>query len=260
MHVLGSALFVGLGLALAATSGLAQVVHGEVRDAVTGQPIAGAQLRLLGQVPGRAASGRTGNDGQFSLAAPGPGDYQLRCEMPGYRLVVLGVIRLADGQRVEQTISLAPLPPMTLDTVLVAGERVPAHLLDFHRRRADGLGAQFLTREEFQRWNPSEATHIVQRLSGFVIRRNHCGLGGGFTTSCRRGVRWIIESRRGQRCAPLVVVDGVSMGTTDDRDLNDLLWVENLDAVEAYTGAAQLPSELNVTGSACGVLVFWTKH
>lgn len=257
-HVLRSTLFVALSAAAVPQKELvAQIVRGEVHDESTGRPIVGARLVLLGE--GIRQAGHTGADGRFQIAAPVPGEYRLRCEMPGYRFKVSGPIRLGPGQEVEQIFRLTPLPPMTLDTVLVAGERIPAHLIDFYRRRASGLGAQFLTREEFERWSPSEVTHIVQRLSGFMVRRINC-FAQGSREICRRGLRWTIESRRGQRCPPLLVVDGVSVGTTEDHDLNDLLWVENLDAVEAYTSAASLPPDLNATGSACGVLVFWTRR
>jgi hypothetical protein len=37
------------------------------------------------------------------------------------------------------------------------------------------------------------------------------------------------------------------------------LSILQITAMELYTSAAQIPVELNTTGSACGVLVVWTR-
>ncbi|HXV86463.1 MAG TPA: hypothetical protein VD793_07175, partial [Gemmatimonadales bacterium] len=62
----------------------------------------------------------------------------------------------------------------------------------------------------------------------------------------------------GLRFRPLV--DGVLLGTTATVNLEDRLWVDNIDAVEGYSGASKIHMESNATGSACGVLVFWTRR
>jgi hypothetical protein len=59
----------------------------------------------------------------------------------------------------------------------------------------------------------------------------------------------------GGRCEFLMYVDGVRRTETD---LN-MLRVSEYQAVESYSGS-QIPMQYNATGSACGVLLFWTRE
>jgi hypothetical protein len=49
------------------------------------------------------------------------------------------------------------------------------------------------------------------------------------------------------------------MGTVDENDVDQVLSVNEIEAVEAYTSAATIPAESNRIGSVCGVIVFWTR-
>lgn len=259
---------VGLGIALRPAATAGQTVRGDVRDDQSGRALAGVSVLVLTAGLDEVARARTATDGRFQITVPEPGHYRLRFEMPGYRLLMSSAINLAAGQEVNQSIRLAPLPPVTLDTVLAEGRKVPWHLEDFYRRRAARLG-ESLTKEEFERWSPGETTDIVRRLRGFTVQRLDCSATdplGGSPQGCRMGLRWRIDSRRSGTgmgsgwCPPVIFVDGVRLGDAKAVDLNDRLFVENLDAIEAYHSLAKMPTELNVTGSQCGVLVLWTKR
>lgn len=241
----------------------AQTLRGAVRDERTGQPVAGVAVIVLGENAQELRRSQTDRDGRFNVAAPGPGVFRLRFEMPGFRLLEMGPIALGDGQTAERSITLTPLAAVQLDTVVVAEQPIPRHLTDFYRRRNTRPG-DFLTRAEFEKRGPSEVTDVIRQMPGFTVKRLDCRplpmmpLPEG----CHYGVQWLIETRRmpGQRCPPVLFVDGARIGHADIIEINDRVFVENLDAVEAYSGTARIPTEFDGPGSQCGVLVFWTKR
>jgi hypothetical protein len=151
----------------------------------------------------------------------------------------------------EQSLELRRIAAVTLDTVVIEGERVPRYLEDFYRRKGRKVGS-FLTEQDIERYRPARATDLVPRLFGFqlVYRAD-----GEIYIRTRRPRGF---SRVG--CSPLLFVDGAYRGTTDAHDINDFIWVEDIAAIEAYDGPSRMPPEFNVTGSACGVIVVWTKR
>jgi hypothetical protein len=55
-----------------------------------------------------------------------------------------------------------------------------------------------------------------------------------------------------------VYLDGILVNK-DDRDLEKMR-TDQFGGIEAYMGAATIPTLYNKTGSACGVLLFWTRE
>lgn len=228
---------------------LAQTVTGSVMDAATLLPVGGALVTLVGSTD--AAAGRvttTGPDGRYSLRAERPGAYRLRVVAPGYRPLVLEPVELQAAAPLERVIELTPLAPIRMDTVIVEGEKraVPWYLADFYdrRQRARGLGS-FLSPEDIKGLAPMNPSDLVRRLSGFTLARDQV----------------IQNLRNPSGCPPLVFIDGLPapfVKTADD--LNTLVWMDVLAAVEAYHSPARIPPQFNMTGASCGVLIFWTKR
>ena len=71
----------------------------------------------------------------------------------------------------------------------------------------------------------------------------------------------IIRSRRGGRnqCPPLFFLDGQAVGNAIDVNIDNFVNVNQVSAVETYSGVAQTPIEFTRTGSECGVIAIWTK-
>ena len=232
---------------------LAQEVRGSVVDSASRQPLVGVTVILLGS-PGDSALARaqTTARGDFLIEAPSPGPYRVRFEMPGFRQAVTSVLELSVGRVMEVSPHLTPLPAVVLDTVLVAGQRVPYYLADFYRRREEGFG-DFLTRAQIERYWPHRTTDVVRRLPGFEIVYGGDG---------SRTIRSLRAPRFGQQgvCSPVIFVDGAYVGSARTFDLDSNLWAENLVAVEAYPSPATMPVIFNVTGSECGGVAFWTKR
>ncbi len=88
--------------------------------------------------------------------------------------------------------------------------------------------------------------------------------GGGFA------MPWLITSSRGARtaagdpvlvgaCFPLVFLDRRYIGTTGSLVVDNVVPIEQVEAIEFHQSVASLPPEFNRRGAVCGVLVFWTR-
>jgi hypothetical protein len=56
----------------------------------------------------------------------------------------------------------------------------------------------------------------------------------------------------GAQCEPATFVDGVRIA--------DLPPLEQLEAIEIYTRAVQVPLQYSGAAQGCGVILYWTKH
>ncbi|MBI2614587.1 MAG: hypothetical protein HYW52_02690 [Gemmatimonadetes bacterium] len=60
-------------------------------------------------------------------------------------------------------------------------------------------------------------------------------------------------------CPPLYFIDGLYLGNARTVHVDQLLAPEQVEGVEVYSGAGNLPPEFNRTDSQCGVIAFWTR-
>ena len=106
--------------ASARQAGQTHVFEGSVRDAGTGEPLAGANVSVVG----RQARAVTRGDGTFHLTGMAAGVYTLRADRLGYRgataVVTVGVVRArrAVAESAEVLIELTP-SPIALDNLVV---------------------------------------------------------------------------------------------------------------------------------------------
>ena len=112
-------------------------VEGVVRDAQTGAPISGAQLRLSGTLPGETrpttVSGVSAQDGTFRLLAL-PAEYTLSAQREGYFAHTLyGVWQAVSSQKIRVS---AEQPPTTLTFNLTATGVITGQVLDHNGRPA----------------------------------------------------------------------------------------------------------------------------
>ena len=119
----------------------------------------------------------------------------------------------------------------------------------FHRglgRRERGWG-RFLTEADIERVVATNVIEVVLSVPGINYIPPH-----GPNTVGRVGS---IVFSRGRCARPAVYLDGLIFRA------EDLLSVStaNVAAVELYNGPSEVPVEFNRTGSACGVIVIWTK-
>jgi outer membrane receptor protein involved in Fe transport len=115
-------LLAAAGLVAFAATAAAQTtgsVLGQVVDPETGQPLRGAEVRVL-QLP---LATQTGEDGRFVLAAVPAGERTIRVQSAGYRPVTLGGVIVRAGQATELRFELE-ISPLALPGLTVQAERL----------------------------------------------------------------------------------------------------------------------------------------
>ncbi len=235
-------------------------VSGTVIDSETGSEIAGVEI---GVVDGDRTT-LSDDSGFFELTRLAPGTVRLAMRHIGYHQRIIRIENLRPGQRLEmppETPQMAPVEVALLDPIVVAGERTElreVRLQPFFARRDEGFG-EFVIREEFEEWHPLEVTDILRRVSGVRVLPNpHYGISGDSQKYLVRTTRSVV-SVRGESCPPLYFLNGTFIGNARDNDIDVVLSTNNIEAIETYSGPSQMPSAFNMTGSRCGVIVFWTR-
>jgi hypothetical protein len=221
---------------------------GVVADSLTGDPLAGAYVSLLGQ----DRTVITGVNGRFELGGVSTGDVTVQIRRPGFRsgsvefeITVTRAVTVDLG-----TIVLSPLV-VELDPVVVEGTQVDRKLtrVGFFQRMGTEHGT-FLTQEEIERRNPRNTTDLIRRIPGFRVTQE----GIGNSVSGGRGVPSI--SQGFSRCDIDYYIDGVH---ADGAVIDDVL-PNAIAAMEVYTGSATIPPAFRMSGNPrCGVVVIWTK-
>lgn len=260
-------------LALAAQS--TTLVAG-VADARTGQPLKDAEIVLIELH--RLA--HTDWLGEVRIGDIPAGRHRVRVRKLGY--AAADVELLFRGDSIGPVFMLEPASTL-LDTVRVTAARVPAGLQPFESRRRMGIG-RFLTDSQLvKEWDRPFAlvamTHFpgLELLRGadgreqLVSTRSSCGgqssqhgppppqLGGGgirssFGDGGSAGGAVMIGSCKNAGCPVKLFLDDVDLGEEDF----DIVRTWDLAGVEYYTGAS-MPARYRVPGSACGVLLLWSR-
>lgn len=211
-------------------------IVGRVSDSATGEPIAGAQVTVVGTTQ----SNLTGSDGRFFVNEVTPGLQSIQATMLGYRSLVIQDQRILAGQSVilnfelEQTaVELTPLS--------VEGERNP-------RVPRDLTSSQAIVKGELVDQLPIDNTNQVVELQPGVYSVA-CEGEFGPDSTC-------VSIRGGRPNEEAVYVDGVlvrSFGT--GQSSNVLLPTNSLQQLNVNVGA--VAAEYGETQS--GVISFVTR-
>ena len=194
----------------------AQVVTGAVRDAESGDPIAVADVSLLGRDDGALVTVATNEAGQFRIVLPAAGQYRLRARRIGYATVTTELLEVAgsDFVRLELSLSTQPVPlaPFIVDVAARPWweyER-PEEVWGYYERM-EHFGrtgyARFLTTEDLELQRRAPAWMMLSSQIGFGIRAD-------FET--RRGAQRAIRIRGPLSgsdprnwCSPVYFIDGL---------------------------------------------------
>lgn len=244
--------------AIASLSGQPAAVYGVVTDSATGQPLAGASVRLL-HVDRASETLITTTDatGRFRLTGLPGGSYRVVVSHEDFQQRE-SEFQLLDDVELElsqSALSMVRLMEAELPGVQVTGERISPMMRPFYARRDAGFG-HFLTADEVAAKNPKTTYDVLRGIPGIVVRPNpRYGFDG--TTK-----RYLIDNVRMatiNECPMLVFLNGVLIGDSRSVDLDFLISPNNVHGVEIYTTIAGLPTQFNVTGARCGVVVFWSS-
>lgn len=130
-------------------------------------------------------------------------------------------------------------------TVTSAGRSTALQNVGFYEREKRGHGA-FLDRAAVEARRAINTLDIFRAVRGFNVVYNP------------RGQPYLVTTRG--YCSPLLFLDGIQMFTDPGRtDPSDFVHPSEVEAIEAYSGLGTIPPQYNTTGSACGVVLIWTR-
>jgi hypothetical protein len=213
-----------------------------------GQPVRDAQV-VVGGVRG---VGRSDAGGEVFIAAIPPGTRLIELRRQGYAMVrIAAAFAGADTVRrdVAMTVQAVELEGVTA-TSWGRSQRLRRN--GFYDRQRAGLGA-YMTADRIEQLRPLHTYELFRYMRGFKVQLTNAG--------------WVVVGTRGaglsEFCVPRVFLDGMAVTSSDDMGEEmaalNMVSPEAILAIEVYQGAASIPVEYNATGSACGVLLIWTR-
>jgi len=234
----------------------AQEVKGLVLDRQTRKPVPQAYIGLLDTNREIVKAVLSHDDGNFTLAAPGPGSYYLYVSQVGYKGQFDGLYELGRGGLLEVEVWLPPLP-FELAPVTVTGERRVDALavVGFYERKERGIGT-FIERDELERRGSVRISDALYGINGVQVPEPRPRFG-----SPEGLLNPEVYIRRGANvCRPAFYVDGamVSDGNEPVRP-DDYMTTTDIEAIEVYVGQLAVPLEFN-NGGACGTVLIWSRH
>jgi Carboxypeptidase regulatory-like domain len=229
-----------LALVLAATTAPAQEappivrVRGIVVDSA-GSPLGGAEVRAIGTT----LIVLTSDSGVFRIELPaGPVVFAVR--RLGYEPSTF-LATLRPGRTNGVTLALHGTAH-ALPGVIVAEAREQSWLRTFTARRETQQGT-FITRDDIEK--------ARARVTSDLLRRR---VPSAQVVMIRGGTRVYMRGNATRRCAPQLFVHTTPYSGEVDDFPPDVL-----EAIEIYSGAAELPPELNIGRAMCGAIVIWTR-
>ncbi len=185
----------------------------------------------------------------------------------GYRPAEFSV-EVPAGGGLEVDVELEPVPVQVEGvTAFASAESRSLAMGGFYRRRETGMGS-FLTREDIARTRARRTSEVFRQVRGvrvvaagthaYRLQTARYGLSlsqkssdNGITTQGMQSSREAVNIV----CEMLVYLDGAMVQLTSIDEID----VDNLEGIEVYRGAGEIPAEFRVTNAACGVVALWTR-
>lgn len=226
--------------------GLMTGITGVVRDGVDGRPVVGATVWTAAAPQATQTDGR----GRFTFTRLYPGRHLVRFSHLGYatRADSIGV----EYGRMSNIRVLLSADPVQLDPIEVSVERrdIVLEQAGFYRREAIGFG-QFLDRDDIEMRPPGNMSDLFLGLAGVTLVPGPTGQ-----------LHVMLSAGRDRRCFPVVVLDDIVVGGGSGlpAELDVLVMRSAIAGVEVYTRTAGIPIQYGRTGSACGLIMIWTRR
>lgn len=225
------------------------VVDGVVTDTLL-QPLNAADVTLVGT----GLRVVTGANGRFRVVQVPPGQYLLVVRRIGYA-PTSGIVDVpaADTLRLSYMLARSTL---ALDTVRVNSRRVTMRMVDFEKRRLQGIG-QFITQEEIERRGSIQTSDFLRYMRGVQVSQNTTQAFGGTQVYSRREGGGFDANQQQQNCPMQVLLDGIILPQYFNLDL--LPPPKQISGIEVYSGAATIPPQFGGVDRRCGVVAVWTR-
>lgn len=126
----------------------------------------------------------------------------------------------------------------------------------FHLRMEEGRGA-YVTRAEIEEINANELTDVFRRVAGVQVVRNRRYPG---IKRLKMGRAQPTFTGEGSECRPVYFLDGQRFEMGESDTVDRVFDTDEVEAIEVYRGAAEVPALFNVPGARCGVVAIWTRE
>lgn len=229
-----------LGLSSASVSSLRAQdasITGRILSTMTGDPVAGAEVRLRETEHRMMTSG----SGLFRFSELEAGQYELVIHYLGNESKIFP-IHLAHNQSLalqfDLKMTVVPIPEL----VVTVSDRSPVGKLYGFYRRAENSPGHFITREEIAESHAPRTSDILRRVPGLDVTARP-----GFD-------RTPITMGRRKGCVPEFYVDGARAPYFNVDNLQPV----DIAGIEVYRGNSEVPVEFKHE-DRCGVIVLWTR-
>lgn len=236
------------GLGSTGAGAAAQTIRGTLLDRDTNQPINLGRVVLITESGDTVTSALTNPRGLFSLTSPHPGGFYLKASTLGYLDTTAGIFDLQVNGEMSLEFRIRP-KPLSLEEIVVKTTGRPVQQGElirngFYQRLTSGLGA-FITPETIGKSQALKTSDLF-----FGLGRVDVVPDGGHN-------RVMMLNPMGP-CTPAVYMDGIPLAS--DGDLDAIVMLPDVEAIEVYRGGAELPLQFGGTASGgCGAIVIWTK-
>lgn len=217
-------------------------VLGRLLDYATLKPVVGAAVRLKGRET--MLERVTDDAGRFLFEEAPAGRQLFEVEHISYG-VQSDSLMVPEGRSLDLRVQVARNPVQLAPLTVVVRSPVLVNA-GFYSRREDGFG-EFLTRNELARHETSPLSLVVGALPG--VRK----IAGPFGTSQLRMARSTLPTG----CRIQYYLDGVPtlLGPVGI----DEIPTYDVEGIEVYRGASEVPPQFNTGNALCGVIVVWTR-
>ena len=204
-----------------------------------GKPLEGAQVYLVGTAVGARADSR----GIFRLTGLPAGTQTVE-------------VRLISYSPKRYTVDLSPHRESKLAAVMDAKAQVLGEITvqgkptssvpGFDDRAKRGLGT-FLNRADIENRQSILTTDLFRTIPGLTV---------GFD-----GSNYVVQSSRslGSGCQVAWYLDGSPFDNSAN-DLDQMLRPDDIEAIEVYKSASEVPVQFQGHDAACGTILVWTKR
>lgn len=230
-----------LASATLAAQAPAATVHVIVTSAETGDPLPGTQVLLASA----GVAGTTDAKGEVRLSSVTPGIHRIEARRPGYA-ARSEVLTLAAGAtpliRIALPLQTIALAPLEVKARASHGKEM-LRSAGFFRRQEAGFGA-FVTRAEIEELRTRRLSDAIRRVPGIRL-----------ASTAFSDQKASMARSTGTRCPIQYFVNGVPVHGFNIDDVG----VQDVEGLEIYRGASELPPEFNRGSAMCGVIVIWTR-
>jgi hypothetical protein len=255
---------------------------GRVTDGQGGPGLPGATVELNGSVVAE-----TDSTGAFTVAGSpvvwGANEVVIRHRSFSDREVTDRVWVANEIETFDFVVAMG-VDPVPLPGIDVSVQSQVLAAAGFYERQEEHGSAVFMTREQIAERNPTRMEDLFRGVLGSGLSRSMRQ--SGATTSASgtpQAARSFGNAEDGRPCLPMFYLDGLWMGDLQDRgtnpldqdglrsndplamsggwwsQLDQLVHPDNLEGVEVYESVSDLPARFSQTGSACGVVLLWTR-